>query len=222
MDEQLLEILTRVEMCVCPFCEKKFSSSRALNNHKVIHTKEDVEEEISCSICGRLCKSKSGLTKHMLTHKDDRLFTCPVCGKSYTSKGSLTRHMILHSDERPYKCQVCAEAFQDRKLLNRHLQVHGDYSYKCRLCNKAFINSDDLSRHEREIHSKELPERLPDFQVFKNILKKHTRDSISSGIHDANASLNVIERNDPLLSSCAQNEVDIACKTVSPCIINFE
>jgi hypothetical protein len=51
--------------------------------------------EITCTVCGLLCLSRSKLSQHMRIHTGDKPFTCNVCGRGFTQIGNLNRHLKI-------------------------------------------------------------------------------------------------------------------------------
>ena len=49
---------------------------------------------------------------------------CDECGKSFGRQSQLTRHALTHSQERRYGCSECDKRFLRRDALVRHEQVH--------------------------------------------------------------------------------------------------
>ncbi|XP_053622549.1 zinc finger protein with KRAB and SCAN domains 8-like isoform X2 [Plodia interpunctella] len=148
-------------------------------------TRETVQETHQCHICQRVCSRKSNLTKHYMTHINEKRFQCNVCGrcftvesafeqhlrshtgekpfqckkclKSFTQKGTLSRHIVIHSGERPYKCEECNMAFSQQSTLSSHMKIHtGEKPYQCYMCGRRFIQSYNLTAHLK-IHTGEKP-----------------------------------------------------------------
>jgi predicted RNA-binding Zn-ribbon protein involved in translation (DUF1610 family) len=63
-----------------------------------------VESSLTCPMCGKECKSKSGLTRHQKVHSstttstsivevsESAHFVCDLCGKICRNRSGLTRH----------------------------------------------------------------------------------------------------------------------------------
>lgn len=52
--------------------------------------------------------------------------TCPDCGRVFTKVAHLTRHRLTHDQQRPFSCTVCGKSFARPDALQRHVRtVHG-------------------------------------------------------------------------------------------------
>lgn len=97
-------------------------------------------KDISCSECGEILKTKSGLTRHMTTkhnkklggvstnqaatrsksgkkaiHKTSVTFTCPICLVKFVARSDLKKHLEqLHEGASVLKCETC-ERYVDRE-----------------------------------------------------------------------------------------------------------
>ncbi|XP_077389458.1 uncharacterized protein LOC144026584 [Festucalex cinctus] len=61
----------------CSVCAKRFSSAQCLVLHARQHeTAEGDGSRLSCSVCGETFVGKAMLSRHMLTHGGEKLFTC--------------------------------------------------------------------------------------------------------------------------------------------------
>ena len=104
--------------CLEPGCTRQFTTNKGLllharQVHRVAHAVVPVTDipdasttmrastGFECPQCDKVCKNKSGLTRHLKTHGTpySRSMTgnpsleCPRCSKTCTSKSGLTRHM---------------------------------------------------------------------------------------------------------------------------------
>jgi len=100
----------------------------------------------------------TGLTKKQISDR-----TCAECGKVFTASGSLTRHMLTHRDERPFPCEICSRRFRQRAHLKKHIRVHtGEKPYSCPYCPWNFTQKSSLTGHIRTKHTFETPYQCPD------------------------------------------------------------
>ncbi|XP_037086068.1 zinc finger protein 541-like, partial [Pollicipes pollicipes] len=78
-----------------------------------------------------------------------------VCGKSFSNASALTKHRLTHSDERKYICTICCKAFKRQDHLNGHMLTHCNKKpYECTSdgCNKSYCDARSLRRHVENIH----------------------------------------------------------------------
>lgn len=53
--------------------------------------------EFSCSLCGDTFKRLEHLSRHKLSHTEERPYSCPMCNKGFTRKDTLSRHIPIHA-----------------------------------------------------------------------------------------------------------------------------
>ncbi|KAL0609804.1 Zinc finger protein 541 [Plecturocebus cupreus] len=83
---------------------------------------------LDCSLCGKLFSSASSLSKHYLTHSQERKHVCKICSKAFKRQDHLTGHMLTHQKTKPFVCieQGCSKSYCDYRSLRRHYEVqHG-------------------------------------------------------------------------------------------------
>uniref|UniRef100_A0A8C6CJ88 Zinc finger protein 541 n=1 Tax=Moschus moschiferus TaxID=68415 RepID=A0A8C6CJ88_MOSMO len=83
---------------------------------------------LDCSLCGKVFSSASSLSKHYLTHSQERKHVCRVCSKAFKRQDHLTGHMLTHQKTKPFVCieQGCSKSYCDYRSLRRHYEVqHG-------------------------------------------------------------------------------------------------
>ncbi|XP_067170512.1 zinc finger protein 541 [Apteryx mantelli] len=124
---------------------------------------------LDCSLCGKVFSSASSLSKHYLTHSQERKHVCRICSKAFKRQGHLSGHMLTHQKTKPFMCleKGCAKSYCDHRSLRRHYEVqHGlcilketpdeDGGDKSLLSHNAFIQAGQGSARPTErltVHS---------------------------------------------------------------------
>ena len=70
-------------------------------------------------------------------HTSGNPFICRVCGKPFSRSNDLTRHHLTHNEERVYKCDVCAKVFNQKVHLITHRKIHGGVTLKSETLTKT-------------------------------------------------------------------------------------
>ncbi|KAJ8922312.1 hypothetical protein NQ315_004254 [Exocentrus adspersus] len=98
--------------------------------------------------CKSRKKRRSRVKKE--TEHSRKAETCDVCGKSFTDTRKLTRHVISHSEERPYSCNLCGKQFKRKYQVAAHIRVHdGNMSFECDFCSKKLRSKGSWMIHRR-------------------------------------------------------------------------
>ncbi|XP_037081324.1 zinc finger protein 541-like [Pollicipes pollicipes] len=85
----------------------------------------------NCQVCGKSFSNASALTKHRLTHSDERKYICTICCKAFKRQDHLNGHMLTHCNKKPYECTSdgCNKSYCDARSLRRHVEnIHGQPS----------------------------------------------------------------------------------------------
>jgi len=166
----------------CKDCNKRFSTKRQLNNHRLV--KHENPNAFQCKVCNKSLSSKRSLKNHSQTHEENpaKPFKCLKCQKSFRLKELLKLHqMSKHSDSKPlvcdlcpkrfsilmqirshvenhkkekrFKCEVCMKSFTFKNNFNDHLERHSGVKVKCDLCDAEFLTKIALSNHKSYMHS---------------------------------------------------------------------
>ncbi|GIX66669.1 mitotic deacetylase-associated SANT domain protein [Caerostris darwini] len=79
-----------------------------------------------CPTCGKIFSNSSALTKHKLTHSDERKYICQLCTKAFKRQDHLNGHMLTHRNKKPFECDAegCGKSYCDARSLRRHKENH--------------------------------------------------------------------------------------------------
>ncbi|TPX71935.1 hypothetical protein SpCBS45565_g00914 [Spizellomyces sp. 'palustris'] len=113
-----------------PLCPDGFS--KRLRSERSTISSSLTEHLCPYEGCSRVFKKSSKLTRHQVSHTNERTFICPHpnCDKTYLRADHLARHALTHAPtpefQKPFKCLYpdCGSAFATRYHLNRHIKLH--------------------------------------------------------------------------------------------------
>ncbi|XP_031162660.1 zinc finger protein ZFMSA12A-like isoform X1 [Sander lucioperca] len=138
---------------ICIKCGNSFQSIQDKLGHRCGHS----VQKFDCSQCGKSFKKMHLLSKHELTHTQNRNFTCRQCGKVYSSMRELKSHQKIHPPKLSNQCMQCGKFFSSVAGLTAHELRHRQQRTQiCVRCGKAFKNKHDLNLHMRS-HTGERP-----------------------------------------------------------------
>jgi len=157
--------------CDVDYCDKVFSSNRALRTHKYTHTRERVK----CEVCG---VEVSKIRQHMrFVHEKDLRYLCDQsgCQLRFPSNVHLQRHLKqVHEKERE-RCTICKKKVSN---LKSHIKLVHDKikDYQCPECEKNFQTRSHLKKHVSLIHLG-LREECPECGKKVKDVKSHIKFS---------------------------------------------
>ena len=138
----------------CHVCNKRFSRSWHLAEHRTTHTGE---KPYKCDVCDKSFSKSWTLADHKRIHTGERPYKCDVCMKTFTRSSILSNHKKIHTGEKRHGCDVCMKRFINKGNLARHKRTHtGEKLFECDVCGKRFSDKRNLSTHRR-MHSGEKP-----------------------------------------------------------------
>ena len=122
----------------CEYCNSKFKTKSALNNHKnkakyclILQGKIEPKEEVfKCNLCDKILSTKQKLELHKekCEGKKEKLeeFKCDYCNKILSSKQYLESHIkkceiIIEKEE--FKCEYCEKILSTKQSILHHLNV---------------------------------------------------------------------------------------------------
>jgi len=169
----------------CDVCNKVFSEKTRLMIHFRIHSGEKpfVCEScgFSCSQRDNLRLHKE--FKHPSEGQQDKKFTCQICDASFLTKSNLSRHKMSHSDQKSYVCETCGKAFKDPGALKQHNFSHGAPDYGCTLCDQKFTSPLYLNRHMLRIHPTDGVQPITCGTCGKGFPLKHQLEEHIQSVH---------------------------------------
>ena len=192
--EKLDEYNQRPNTFICPAegCGERYVFHKtlikhALHSHNVTiepfekKIQANINESVSCHLCGKVLQNKYTLNDHLRRHEDGQRLKevkCPSegCDKTFTDRKELNKHVRnFHNDN----CPFCGEEFgrfgrsgKDSSKLVTHLEIYHinekesplymqlmakhQKTYVCQDCGKFFHNKQFFNNHMREVHPNSL------------------------------------------------------------------
>ncbi|KAH9417229.1 Metal ion binding [Dermatophagoides pteronyssinus] len=100
-----------------------------------------------CLECRKEFCNQSTLTKHMITHSDERKFICQQCSKAFKRHDHLNGHMLTHREQKPYACDLdgCDKSYCDARSLRRHKEKHKENNNQSNAQFLMTTSGDDLN-----------------------------------------------------------------------------
>lgn len=143
----------------CQICSILMVGPDRLKQHVKTTHLEAAEGGIHvCTICKKMCSTKSLLRNHMEIH-DNTVRLCEICGKSVEGKQPMRRHMAKEHSKTGFFCKTCKQQFNTLSELRKHVKHHKkpvDESVFCEICGKKLKNPNTLKIH-LQIHSDDKP-----------------------------------------------------------------
>ena len=171
----------------CDTCGKIFTHKKKLQEHKLIHLREqaakggDFIDQANlyhhCDKCSKRFTQKGALRTHFRqVHDESSKDPCPSCGLVFDTKQKLLEHeRVAHSTDESYQCKDCGKRFGNHYTLKIHKRVHEVRQFQCKYCPKKLRTANNLKFHER-YHTGEKPFMCSicgNGYVSKNLLNQH-------------------------------------------------
>ncbi|KAM5141656.1 uncharacterized protein ACMZJ9_015370 [Mantella aurantiaca] len=132
------------------------------------------ELPLSCNVCGKHFKQKSGLGRHRKIHVKVERYTCHDCGKSFLSLKNLKTHQKIHTEEKPYSCGECGKRFSKVTNLSNHKKIHATKNpFSCAKCGKQFVSNSNLRRHQKKHDGDVETTEFSSSECSKRLIDKH-------------------------------------------------
>lgn len=137
----------------CTICSNRYPSSKALERHKLHHSKI-----FQCAHCDRSYNNKNSLKVHMQRGEHRTTFICKFCLKVFLNKGSRNTHSWYHCPKNTgrFECDICKSKFTKRIDIIKHMLVmHSPKTFKpndngtfnCSRCKGEFVGQDAILNH---------------------------------------------------------------------------
>ncbi|CAB4035799.1 zinc finger 271-like, partial [Paramuricea clavata] len=111
----------------CDACNKRFSQSHKLTQHKVSAHKRN--ESVECCICKKTFTQRQSLRCHWRSHLRNGLLLCHNCGKEVIQGQRHANEMTVRND-----CDKCNKQSPDIESLYQHKAKDHGTSYQCDVC----------------------------------------------------------------------------------------
>lgn len=169
----------------CDVCNRSFSRSNCLNEHKNIH--QNIKP-FNCIECGKSFRQSSNYYRHRQLHTQTSQFECTICKRTFKRDCYLKSHLVSHNNIKTKMCHKCGNTFKHQGDLTRHLKIHDNKKeYKCDICHVGFNDGSSMRRHKKKIHAKDKDDNLFDqmdllhqHSNLKKSLKKKKNCSINT------------------------------------------
>nr|XP_006112746.1 zinc finger protein 142 [Pelodiscus sinensis] len=149
------------EQLQCGFCPYATFNPVEFHDH-VLSLLWLGEKPHKCELCDFTCRDVSYLSKHMLTHSNDKNYMCTECGYVTKWKHYLNVHMRKHTGDLRYQCNQCSYRCHRADQLSSHKLRHQGKSLICEVCGFACKRKYELQKHMQVKHSQNY--QVPVFQ----------------------------------------------------------
>lgn len=103
-----------------------------------------------------------------------RVYECTICHWKFKIRQHLTRHMLSHTDEKRFKCEVCGKSFNRKSNMKNHRKIHAGYT--CDRCHEHFASLKDYRAHEEEEKCPKLSEKQSTAAVCASTTNDTSKD----------------------------------------------
>ncbi|KAJ6639161.1 Ras-responsive element-binding protein 1 [Pseudolycoriella hygida] len=128
----------------CKLCMEVFGNLRELKDHNRVHLDAAGSGSYSCNICPFSIHDEAALTRHMLTHNDDKPFECSHRNCALTTKGKCTQRHLRNRHGKTTRDEV-------KRTIIHHASEDSscdDPVKKIKIYNATYDN-DDVVTNER-------------------------------------------------------------------------
>ena len=150
---------SHVNTLPCHICGIFLKTQTSLDNHVKRHNSKPTDPHL-CIDCGKTCKTKFDMLKHVERMHSDTKYNCKQCDSEFSAKISLISHMRRRHGkprEKLESCTQCQKTFYTLRNLKKHISdVHDKIkAFRCEECQFKCARMDNLNLHRRKSHNKE-------------------------------------------------------------------
>ena len=142
------------------------SKGHSWSDPPLLRDVEKLDEGLACDVCGKVCKSKAGLTIHRKrmheVSSQKKNFPCGDCGKIFTQEANLKTHVkVCAGEANKRRCINCGEVVETKGLAAHRrvcagapqerpqARVYKGKRKNCPNCGKEMAAT-NIARHIRE------------------------------------------------------------------------
>ena len=105
-----------------------------------------------CEFCSKQYDSYNGKYKYECSAHSNKKYLCSTCGHGFDYQSQLDMHTPTHDPSAKVYCENCGKGFATCALMTRHAQLHLGLTFSCDQCPKQFNMKEKLTRHFRGSH----------------------------------------------------------------------
>lgn len=145
----------------CSYCQIEFGWERTLQEHirKAHRVRTTALKRFYCKQCPKSFSQSHGLSGHIKSVHEGRLYECNICARPFTHKVSVNIHM-KREHNMGIQCTVCDKVYMHHNSLISHmLSAHPDKpsdfqtcTFPCTQCDTTFVSVDKLLQHSEAVH----------------------------------------------------------------------
>lgn len=138
----------------CIVCCQTLQTDVEIKLHASFHLQHLMQKEFLCSICNRVCETRTGMPGSLYEKSPENLQVSlcreciSKCSSSSTSSSPM-QYNFKSEEEKMYSCHMCSVTFENENDIKSHVVSHinDGANNECRLCNTVFPTPLQLQLH---------------------------------------------------------------------------